>query len=68
MEGFAIDDLQKKLRLANYGAYDYIALTRQKSTLELTSLKGIFTDPLIRSTFFSTHTDFIVYSERTFLY
>ncbi len=31
-------------------------------------LKRIFRDPLIRSTFFSTHTDFIVYSERTLLY
>ena len=31
-------------------------------------LKGIFRDPLIPGTFFSTHTDFIAYSERTFLY
>ncbi len=34
----------------------------------MNKLKGIFRDPLIRSTLFSTQTDFIVYSERTLLY
>ncbi len=31
-------------------------------------IKGIFRDTLIQSTLFSTHTDFIVYSESTLLY
>ncbi len=31
-------------------------------------ITGIFRDPLIRGTFFSTHTDFIAHFERTFLY
>ncbi len=40
----------------------------KKTNYQGFAVKGIFRDPLIRSTLFSTHTDFIVYSERTLLY
>ena len=39
-----------------------------KFHLRLLNIKGIFRDPQIRSTLFSTDTDFIAYSERTLLY
>ncbi len=49
-------------------AFFYMSITVIKSFSLQLSFKGIFRDPKIQSTLFSTHTDFIAYSERTLLY
>ena len=50
--------------IENINIFRYIPLLQPM----IDSKYGIFRDPLIRSTLFSTHADFIVYSERTLLY